>query len=162
MANDIIYSLIKDWKKQQPDWNTGAIGIVGRLMILGNLLTKRASKLFTHLNLGYTDFDVLATLRRQGSPFELTPTELRHAVLLSSGAMTACLDRLEQKSLIIRKYSKSDRRVIVIILTKKGINLVNKEAPKRFRDADEVTNILTTKEQQRLEELLAKLISGLP
>jgi len=75
--------------------------------------------------------------------------------------MTACLDRLEKKSLIKRKYNQSDRRVVLIILTKRGINLVNEEAPCRFADADDVIKHLGVKEKQQLEKLLAKLIAEL-
>jgi len=161
MAKDVIHTLITNWKKQESHWNVDSMGIVGRLMILGNLLTKRANRLFENIGLGYTDFDVLATLRRQGSPYQLTPTELRNSVLLTSGAMTACLDRLETKSLIARKRASNDRRVVVIHLTKKGLALVNNEAPKRFADSDEVVSSLSESEKNQLEKLLTKLLGEL-
>jgi DNA-binding MarR family transcriptional regulator len=50
-----------------------------------------------------SDFDILATLRRAGEP--LTPTALYQSAMLSSGAMTARLDKLEQRGLIRREAS---------------------------------------------------------
>jgi len=44
MSKDIINSLIQDWKQQKPNWSIESMGIVGRLMVLGNLLTKRTNK----------------------------------------------------------------------------------------------------------------------
>jgi DNA-binding MarR family transcriptional regulator len=52
----------------------------------------------------------LATLQRSGAPYRLSPTALRKSVLLTSGAMTACLNRLEQCGLISRNPDDGDRR----------------------------------------------------
>ena len=81
-TNDIIDRLIIDWKKERPDLNTSAMGIVGRILKLGKILERRAGQALKESGLYYTDFDVLATLRRSGSPYQLTPKELMKSVII--------------------------------------------------------------------------------
>ncbi|POB67181.1 MarR family transcriptional regulator, partial [Vibrio vulnificus] len=72
------------------------------------------------------EFDVVATLRRSGAPYRLTPSELLGSLMLTSGAMTNRLDKLEQKGLILRQHSKEDRRSVTVELTEHGLVTVNK------------------------------------
>ena len=131
----MIDRLIADWAREAPHLDTEAMGVVGRILWLGRLLEARMVDVLAPFDLHYTDLDLLATLRRSGAPFELTPTELRGAVLISSGAMTAALDRLERKGLIIRGRAQGDGRIKTAKLTPAGQALVEKAIAERFRDA---------------------------
>ncbi|MEO1487772.1 MAG: MarR family transcriptional regulator, partial [Bacteroidota bacterium] len=102
MEKDIIDTLISDWKTERPELDASAMSIVGRILSLGKILEKRASSALCDIGICYTDLDVLATLRRSGAPYALTPTELMQSVLITSGAMTALLDRLTKLELIYR------------------------------------------------------------
>ena len=134
-APDLIDRLIADWAREAPHLDTEAMGVVGRILWLGRLLEARMVDVLAPFDLHYTDLDLLATLRRSGEPFELTPTELRSAVLISSGAMSAALDRLERKGLISRGRAQEDGRIRTARLTPAGQALVEKAIAERFRDA---------------------------
>jgi len=68
---DIIDHLIIEWNKEQPELDTSAMKVVGRILRLGKLLEKRAGNVLKESGIYYTDLDVLATLRRSGNPYEL-------------------------------------------------------------------------------------------
>jgi MarR family len=99
---DRIDHLLAEWHAERPELDAAAMAVVGRLLSIGRQLEARANAVLKPLGLHYTDLDVLATLRRGGRPYRRTPTELRNFVLITSGAMTACLDRLERNALIAR------------------------------------------------------------
>lgn len=160
-GQDKIDRLIAEWQAERPDLAVDAMAIVGRLLSLGRQLEARAAAMLKPLGLHYTDLDVLATLRRQGKPFRLTPTELRESVLITSGAMTACLDRLEGNGLIARASHPSDRRSIAAELTAAGRKLIDKAIVVRFEEATDAVSVLTEAERKQLERLLKKLGSGL-
>ena len=130
--NDIIDSLIFEWKQEQPQLDSSAMEIVGRILKLSKLLEKRASKALSNYNIYYTDLDVLATIRRSGEPYELTPSKLMNSVLITSGAMTALLKRLEKLELVYRSSDLKDGRIKLVGLTKKGSKLIDKAIETRF------------------------------
>lgn len=154
MKMDLIDQLITEWHKERPDIDTSGMAIVGRIIRLGQLMSASAAESLKTHGLAYTDFDILATLRRKGRNNTLTPTELSKAVLLTSGAMTTALDRLERASLIQRKRSETDRRSHSITLTGKGCELAEAAAEDRFRDAAKWNAKLPAEFQSQLAKLL--------
>ena len=154
---DLIDNLVADWKKERPELDASAMLVVGRILKLGKMLEKRMDKVLKDTAIGYSDLDVLATLRRSGKPFELTPTELMQSVLITSGAMTALLDRLAKLDLIYRSVDKKDSRVKRAGLTKKGIKTIDKAIEDRFQDAEETVSNLSKSEQANLAEILKKM-----
>lgn len=156
--NDIIETLIKDWKKERPDLDASAMAIVGRILKLGKTLEKRASKAIQENGIHYTDLDVLATLRRSGKPFMLTPKELMQSVIITSGAMTALLDRLTKLDLIYRSPDEKDGRIKRASLTPKGIKVIDKAIEVRFAEASDSINYLNRSEKETLAVLLKKMI----
>lgn len=151
---DIIDLLIKEWKQERPELDASAMGVVGRVLKLGRLFEKRAGKVLQESGIYYTDLDVMATLRRSGTPYELTPKELMMSALITSGAMTALLDRLTKLDLIYRAADSKDGRIKRAGLTKKGIEI-------RFKEASISIEALSISEQDRLSELLKKLMVSL-
>jgi DNA-binding MarR family transcriptional regulator len=156
-VEDLLDELLRDWKRERPELDVAAMGVVGRIIHLSGLLEYQANTALKPFKLRYTDFDVLATLRRRGSPYKLTPTELRRSILISSGAMTACLDRLEKSGFLGREPDPDDRRGTKVRLTAKGKALVDKAVAHRFDIARDAVKGLTTAEFARLSALLKKL-----
>ena len=154
---DLIDNLVTDWKKERPDLDASGMLVVGRILKLGKMLEKRMDEVLKDSPICYSDLDVLATLRRSGKPFELSPKELMQSVLITSGAMTALLNRLEKQKLIYRKIDKKDTRIKRAGLTKKGIKIIDKAIEDRFEDAQETVNHLTKKEKEVLAKLLKKM-----
>ncbi len=155
---DIIDILISDWKKERSDLDISAMGVVGRVLKLGKILEKRAGIALKESDLYYTDFDVLATLRRSGKPYKLTPKELMKSVLITSGAMTSLLDRLTKLDYIYREKDDIDKRIRRAALTPKGIKIIDKAIEIRFNEAEKSINYLTSDEKNTLSQLLRKMV----
>jgi DNA-binding MarR family transcriptional regulator len=154
---DVVDSLVADWRRENARLRPEAMQVVGRIIRLGRLYQDNVSALLRPHGLSYSDFDVLATLRRSGAPFELTPTELQQSVLLTSGAMTACLRRLEEAQLITRRADAEDGRRSSARLSKRGQTLVEKLIDRRFALAAEAIAGLNQKQADELTALLRKL-----
>ncbi len=153
--------LISDWRREKPDLEVEPMGIVGRILQLGRILEKRAGVALKGFDIHYTDLDVLATLRRSGKPFQLTPTELRKSVLITSGAMTTLLNRLQKKELVKRVPDEEDGRVLAVALTSAGVNLIDQAIVVRFQEAASAAASLSPQEQAELGHLLKKMILSL-
>lgn len=154
---DRIDRLLAEWQLERPELDASAMSVVGRLLSIGRLLEGRANAVLKPLGLHYTDLDVLATLRRGGPPYRRTPTELRDAVLITSGAMTACLDRLERNGLISRASDPDDRRSTAAVLSSKGRTLIDRAIEVRFQEAADALSDLSDRERSQLAALLRKL-----
>lgn len=150
------------WRKERPDLDPFPMAVLGRLAEAANLIMRdRLSPLFARFGLQPGEFDVLATLRRSGAPFALTPTALYQATMLSSGGMTSRIDRLETAGLVERRKHPTDRRGTMVALTAKGRALVDEVVEAHVANEGEVLTVLTRHEQKELDHLLAKLIGGL-
>jgi len=160
-SDDVVDRLLRDWRRERPDLDAAPMAVVGRVLALGRLLEARANKWLKGTGLIYTDLDVLATLRRSGDPYRLTPTVLRKSVLVTSGAMTACLNRLENLGLLKRSLEDADRRSLMAALTDKGLKLVDKAILVRFTEAAAAVAGLSATERASLAKLLRKLGNGL-
>jgi DNA-binding MarR family transcriptional regulator len=158
---DLVDRLLSDWSRERPDLDVTAMAAVGRILQLGQVLEARANTALKAVGIAYTDFDVLATLRRSGPPWRLTPTALRRSVLLSSGAMTACLNRLEAQGLITREPAADDRRVLAAVLTERGRDLADQAAKIRFAEAEDAVSGLTRDQIMTLGQLLKSLAMSL-
>ena len=138
------------------------MGVLGRLNEASSLIARdRLAPLFASFGLQAGEFDVLATLRRSGSPYVLTPTALYEATMVTSGAMTNRLDRLEKAELILRGPHPNDRRGIVVQLTEKGLALIDKAVTAHVANEHEILAGLTPTEREMLSQLLEKLIGSL-
>src|SRR5690606_32804451 len=113
---DRVARIMSAWRRERPDLDTNPQGIIGRLHRLGDALTRELVPVYNSHGLGEGDFDVLATLRRTGAPFELQPSELALHTMVTSGAMTKRIDRLEAAGLVTRRPSGTDGRARVVAL----------------------------------------------
>lgn len=161
MTLDTIDVLIDQWRRERPDLDPSAMGVVGRLLRVSARLERRLEEVLRPFDLTPWQFDVLATLRRSGEPFQLSPTQLLQAVMLSSGAMTNRIDRLEQKGLVKRSPDPNDRRGVLIGLTAKGRRLVDRAVASRFEEARENLACLGDGESEPLAESLRKMLNAL-
>lgn len=153
-AHDLLDTIACDWLRERPDLDSSAMSIVGRVIHLASILKARANQALKGHNLHYTDLDVLATLRRSGTPYRLTPTELTRSVLLTSGAMTATLRRLEEKKFVSRALDKRDGRVRTVALTPAGIDLIDEAIAVRFAEATRSVQALSQRDRDELARLL--------
>jgi DNA-binding MarR family transcriptional regulator len=116
---------------------------------------------FAEAGLQPGEFDVLATLRRSGEPYLLSPTKLYETVMISSGGMTNRLDRLERAGLVERRPDPNDRRGKLIGLTDAGKRVIDETIGRHVTNKERLLSVLTPAEQKKLNALLRKLIAGL-
>jgi len=158
---DLIDSLISEWKTERPELDASAMEVVGRILKLSKILEKRASKSLSIYNIHYTDLDVLATIRRSAKSYELTPSQLMTSVLITSGAMTALLNRLTKLELIYRSPDPKDGRIKLVGLTPEGVKLIDNAIETRFIEASDSIKSLNKTEYMALSILLKKLLKSL-
>lgn len=161
MSTDPIDRLVGEWNSERPDLDPSPMAIVGRLLRLAVCLERRVEAALAPFDLTLWQFDVLATLRRSGAPFRMSPTELMREVMLSSGAMTNRIDRLESRGLVKRRPEPSDRRSVRIELTPAGKRLVDRALAARFDEAREVVEFLSARERKLLESGLSRLLQAI-
>jgi len=106
------------------------------------------------LGLCLSDFQLLETLLHKGS---LTISDIQAKILLASGSMTAAVDRLEKKGLIIRKTTTLDRRARLLELTPKGRLLVEGAFKEHIKDLEHVMSVLETDEKEQMYVHLRKV-----
>lgn len=155
---DPIDLIRAQWSRECPELDSRGFAVVGRLLVLGKLLERRVSEALAPLDLALWAFDVLATLRRQGPPYRRTPTELSRATLLTPGAMTNRIDRLETAGLVRREAEPSDRRGVRVVLTDAGLERVDRAIEVRFAEAESAVAALSDGDRADLERLLRALL----
>jgi DNA-binding MarR family transcriptional regulator len=134
------------------------MAVIGRILRLAGFLERRANTALERFELPIWAFDVLGTLRRSGPPFTMTPTELMRSTMLSSGAMTNRVDRLEQLGLVSRTPDPLDRRSVPVSLTARGLEVVDAATGPRFDEAKDALEDMPQAERKLLAELLRKLL----
>ena len=150
------------WARERPDLRTLPMTLFGRLNEAAErVMREHMNPLFAEAGLQPGEFDVLATLRRSGEPFMLSPTRLYEAAMISSGGMTDRLDRLERAGLVMRRPDPKDRRGKLIVLTEPGKRLVDETLSRHVANEERLLLSLTQTEQETLDALLKKLIAAL-
>ncbi len=155
MASDRIDQIQSQWQQASPALDVSPLAVVGRILRIARLLERQREAVLVPHGLSLWSFDVLATLRRQPPPHQLTPTELYGALMLSSGAMTNRIDRLEADGLVERHRETSDRRSVLVRLTARGVQLVETVLPQILGREREWLEAFTTPEER---DLLAGLL----
>ncbi len=157
MERDHVDRIIEQWNRERPDLDVSPMGVIGRLYRIRNHMEISLKANLQNSDLTVGEFDVLATLRRSGAPFQQTPTQLFKSIMLSSGAMTNRLDRLEERGLIERMPDPADRRGTLILLTEAGREKVDQSVNTHIETETKLLEALSEQEQQQLALLLKKL-----
>jgi DNA-binding MarR family transcriptional regulator len=153
---------IAQWARERPELPSLPMAMFGRLLEAAERVTRdHLNLLFAKAGLQSGEFDVLATLRRSGDPYMLSPTSLYEAMMISSGGMTNRLDRLERAGLIERRPDPNDRRGKLIALTAAGRRVIDETLTRHVANEERLMSVLSTAEQEKLNALLKKLITGL-
>ncbi|KVK84398.1 MarR family transcriptional regulator [Burkholderia ubonensis] len=153
---------VAQWRDERPDLDASSMLVMGRLQEAALAIGRdRLNPLFARYGMQPGEFDVLATLRRGGAPFALTPTALYDALMMSSGGMTARIDRLQKAGWVERRPNPADGRGTLVALTEAGRMLIDEAVVAHVENQRAILDALSASEQAQLARLLGKLLAGL-
>ncbi len=158
MAKDAVDLILEQWQRERPELDHSPIGVFGRVARLAPLLQREIEEELGRHGLTGPEYDVLATLRRSGPPYTLTPTELSRSMMISSGAMTYRLDQLERRDLLRRSPDPDDRRGVLVALTPDGVRTVDETVAAHLENEARVLSALRPAEREALARLLRALL----
>ncbi|GAA4216350.1 MarR family winged helix-turn-helix transcriptional regulator [Actinocatenispora rupis] len=158
---DRVARIQAEWARERPDLDVAPQGVIGRLHRVASLLTDELCVVYRRYGLGEGEFDVLAALRRAGDPYERAPGELASYTMVTTGAMTKRLDRLERAGLVARRASEHDGRGRVVALTDAGRSLIDRAFAEHMRNERRLLDALSPAEAARLERLLTAWLARL-
>ena len=153
---DHVGQIIAEWARERPDLDPTPQGVIGRLHRLADRLTEELVAAYGRFGLGEGEFDVLATLRRAGAPYQLTPGDLAAQTMVSSGAVTKRVDRCVQQGWVSRRVSADDARGRVVALTDAGLRVIDEAVTAHMANEHRLVSSLTAAERDRLAQLLEK------
>jgi DNA-binding MarR family transcriptional regulator len=156
---DRLDRIQQQWTRERPDLDVRPQGVIGRLHRVGLHLTDELVAVYRQHGLGEGEFDVLATLRRAGAPYERTPGDLAENTLVTSGAMTKRIDRLERAGLVTRRPSAVDGRGRVVALTARGREVIDAAFTDHMANERRLLDALTPDEADQLEGLLRRWLA---
>jgi len=157
---DPVAGYVQQWAAVRPDLDAGPLLVLGRISRLNALVDGLLRPPFAAEGLANGDFDLLAALRRAGDPYTLSSTTLAQRMLVSNGAATKRIDRLEARGFVTRSVSPTDGRGRDIRLTEAGLELTDRLITQHFDNERAILAALSTEERERLGELLGKLLAA--
>ena len=113
------------FRSERPDLDVAPLQVLSRVTRLAIHTDRARRAAFASHGLEPWEFDVLAALRRNGPPYQLSPGALLRTTLATSGTMTNRIDRLEQAGLVRRAPDPQDKRGVLVVLTPAGRSQVD-------------------------------------
>lgn len=160
-GRDSVERMVEEWRRERPELDASPLRIQGRVVRLSAHLLRRIDQWLEPLGLGWEAFSLIVTLRRSGKPYEMRPTDILAESLLTSGAITNRIDRVAEMGLVKRRPDPDDRRSYLVKLTPAGKRLADKAIATHFAGVEGALDVLSRAEQDRLAELLSKLLGSL-
>jgi len=157
---DAVDRIVQQWTEVRPAFDSSPIHVVGRVSRLSRLIDKRLAQNFATHGLENWMYDVLATLRRNGAPYELTAGDLVARTMVTTGAMTNRIDRLQTLGYVERRAG-ADRRTVIVGLTAAGLAKVDDVSSSHMDAEREILSALTSKQQDQLAGLLRTVLVSL-
>lgn len=161
---DAVQLIIQQWQDQGFASDAlQAMETIGRIKRLEVMLMRQLSANYkSNYQLSHWEFDVLATLRRAGMPFMLSPTALFDSMMVSSGTMTNRLQHLEKKQLVVRVDNPDDKRSSLVQLTESGVQLIDQVMASHVQLENDLMSNMSAEELTILNLLLQKVENQLP
>ena len=154
---DVVDEIVAAWKRERPDLELSAVGVMARLGRVSLEFAAAQDEVLARFGLENGGFDVLATLRRAGSPYVLTPSQLSERVLLSRSGMTSRLDRLESAGLVERTLDPENRRSFRVKLTASGLTTADEAMTAHTANITKLLSTLSRTDLKTFDGLLRKL-----
>lgn len=156
-----IDQIIDQWNNERPDLDVAPMALIGRFTRIAHHLSGEMEKTFKEHGLNHASFDVLATLRRSGDPFSLSPNDLLATMMITSGTLTNRIDQLEKIELVKRVHNPQDRRSVYIALTDKGFSVIDAAVTMHVQTQARLVAGLSEQDTATLNQLLAGFLDGI-
>jgi DNA-binding MarR family transcriptional regulator len=162
MPEDAIDRIVHQWNRERPDLDVSATHVLQRITRLYLLQSNSFAEVLGRFGLTFGEYEVLAALVRSGPPHRMKPSELVGALVLSSGAMTNRIDRVEAAGLVRRLPDPDDRRGTLVALTDSGRQVVDEAVLVHLDNEERLLGALSERERRELSDLLRKLLVSAP
>ncbi|WP_153394374.1 MarR family winged helix-turn-helix transcriptional regulator [Ornithinicoccus halotolerans] len=156
---DEVDRIVAAWQRERPDLDSSPLHVLSRVSRLARHLDLARRRAFAEHRLESWEFDVLSALRRSGAPYRMTPGQLVRETLVTSGTMTNRIDRLAVQGFVERSPSPTDRRGVVVTLTREGLAVVDAALADLLAGEQALLAGLTSEEQEALGDLLRRLLT---
>ncbi|QES50142.1 MarR family transcriptional regulator [Streptomyces venezuelae] len=157
---DAVDAITAQWNAVRPELDVSPMGIFGRIYRITRAMGEEMDRTYARYGISRGEFDVVATLRRSGEPYTLSPRQLSATLMLTTGGMTGRLDKLEKAGLLCRKPDPHDRRGLQVTITEKGLALIDEAVVAGLEVQHRALAGLTEEEAGQLTGLLRKLLAG--
>lgn len=157
MADHIDF-VVEQWANAMPELDASSMSVFGRMLRIMKHLAKTRADALAPFGFRDGEFDVLATLRRAGAPYRLSPTQLYKSLLVTSGAMTNRLNRLQEEGVIVRIADPEDKRSMLVALTDAGLEKIEQALKVHTQTQNSMLATLDASQQQQLKALLSQLL----
>ena len=158
MSTDAIDRLVAQWNRERPDLDVSPTHVLQRITRVYLLQSASFADVFGRFGMTFGEYEVLAALTRSGPPYRLKPTELVGALVLSSGAVTNRIDRVEAAGFVERLPDPNDRRGTLVALTAKGRAVVDDALRAHLANEERLLSALSGADRAQLTRLLRKLL----
>ena len=146
------------WARERPDIDASGKAVVGRVLRLQGVILKAVNATLAAHGLKYPAYAILATLRVEGAPYRLSPSQLQQTMLFSSGGISNLLLRLEKDGLIRRTSDRSDRRGVIVELTDKGVALADVAMTDHANTERHLIRMFSQDERAQMADMLARML----
>jgi DNA-binding MarR family transcriptional regulator len=158
---DEVDDLVAAWRAERPDLDVEPLEVLSRVSRLARHLDRARRAAFASRGLEPWEFDVLAALRRQGPPYQLSPGALLRTTLVTSGTMTNRIDRLAEAGLVHRQPDPQDKRGVLVTLTAAGQSRVDAALADLLTSEWALLDNLGDAQRRTLADLLRALLAPL-
>lgn len=156
--HDRVGTFVEQWRRERPDLDPSPMAVIGRMRRISDDFTSELIENYRRYGLGEGEFDVLCALRRAGAPFALTQGEVAEHTMVTAGATSKRIDRLEATGLVTRSQRADDARGRIVELTPQGRALIDEAYPAHLQTEHQLLSPLSADERSQLEALLRKLV----
>jgi DNA-binding MarR family transcriptional regulator len=156
---DEVDDLVASWRAERPDLDVEPLQVLSRVSRLARHLDRERQAAFAGQGLQAWEFDVLSALRRQGPPYQLSPSALLRATLVTSGTMTNRIDRLAESGLVSRRSDPQDKRGVLVTLTARGRKAADAALAELLRSERRLLTGLDAAQRAELAALLRILLA---
>ncbi|MFI8264525.1 MULTISPECIES: MarR family winged helix-turn-helix transcriptional regulator [unclassified Streptomyces] len=156
---DAVDAIIEQWHAVRPDLDVAPMAVFGRIYRIARAMGDAVERAYSPYGISRGEFDVVATLRRSGAPYTLSPRQLSATLMLTTGGMTGRLDKLEKAGLLGRKPDPHDRRGLQVTITDRGLALIDEAVAAGLEVQHAALRGLGEEEAALLTDLLRKLMA---